>query len=94
MNERINEEIAYEPFGRFILTLINKGYRVNIIKNLVIRDGFTIYITRCILSTPYTVCKTIMEDDLRFMTKDTLEDWFIYLIGSVEAEFNKMEEKK
>ena len=76
--------------GRFILTLIGKGYQVNIFRDLLCRGGITIRITSYASVIHHTVCRTITEETLRSMTKDIQKIWFDDFIEWAESEFKKV----
>lgn len=76
--------------GNFILTLIEKGYHVTVFRDMVLIGSITIRITSYTSTPNYTVCKTITDNDLKFMTKNSQEAWFEYLIEWTESEFKKV----
>lgn len=57
---------------------------------MVIRGSITIRITSYAPAIPYTLSRTITDGDLKYMSKDSQEAWFEYLIEWVESEFKKV----
>ena len=76
--------------GQFILTLIGKGYQVNISRDLSCHGSITIRIDSYSLENYYTVCRAITYETLRYMTKDTQKMWFDNFIEWAESEFKKV----
>lgn len=75
--------------GQFMLTLIGKGYQVNIFRDSAYRGSITIHITSYASVIHYTVSKSITEETLCSMTKDIQKLWFDDFIEYVESEFKK-----
>ena len=76
--------------GQFILTLIGKGYQVNIFRDFLCRGSITIRITSYASVIHYTVHRSITEETLRCMSRDTQKMWFDNLIEWAESEFKKV----
>lgn len=74
--------------GQFIITLLNKGYRVSIDRDPII-DGIKIHIITYEPVT-YNVVKTMTLDELNSMSKDVQKIWFDGIIEWVEAEFLRL----
>ena len=75
--------------GQFILTLIGKGYQVNVFRDFACRGSITIRIISYASVIHYTIHRSITEETLRSMTKDTQKIWFDDFIEWAESEFKK-----
>jgi hypothetical protein len=82
-------EVMYpDLLGNFIMTLIEKGYRVSIYRDSI-NDMVTFYIIKY-GDVPYHAARTITFDELSFMAKDIQKIWFDNFIEWAEAEFKKV----
>lgn len=83
----MSEVIYPDLLGKFIITLIGKGYQVRIDRDPII-DGVTIRVIKY-GDVPYQTVRTMTFDELNSMTKDTQKIWFEHFIEWTEAEFKK-----
>lgn len=74
--------------GIFILTLIEKGYRVSIDRDPMV-DALIIIVSKY-ESVPYHAQRMMTFGELNSMTKDIQKIWFDGLIEWFEAEFLKL----
>jgi len=74
--------------GNFILTLIEKGYRVSVVRDQMV-DTLIIMVSKY-ESVQYYAQRMMTFGELNSMTKDIQKIWFDGLIEWFEAEFLKL----